>query len=158
MTDEALPDQPLPYRKLLVPSDGSEISSRAVAQAVALAAALGARVRFLHVQNNYPISLVGVGELVEASTIEALVEAAGQRAEAILQEAMATAAAAGVEAEQVVLMNPLPHKAILEEAGAAGCDLIVMGSHGRRGLEGLLIGSETQRVLLGSSCPVLVVR
>jgi nucleotide-binding universal stress UspA family protein len=146
------------YRQLLVPTDGSEISGRAVAQAVDLAAALGARVRFLHVQNSYPISLVGVGEMVEASTIEALVEAASKRAEAILQDAMATAAKAGVEAEQVVLMNPLPHRAILEEASAAGCDLIVMGSHGRRGLEGLLIGSETQRVLLASTCPVLVVR
>ena len=146
------------YRLLLVPPDGAEISGRAVEQAVDLAAALGARVRFLHVQNNYPISLVGVGELVEASTIQALVEAAAKQAEAILQDAMATAARAGVEAEQVVLMNPLPHRAILEEASAAGCDLIVMGSHGRRGLEGLLVGSETQRVLLASTCPVLVVR
>ena len=146
------------YQHLLVPTDGSEISGRAVDQAVELAAALGARVRFLHVQNNYPISLVGVGELVEASTIEALVEAAGKRAEEILQQALAAASAAGVPAERTVLMNPLPHKAILEEASAAGCDLIVMGSHGRRGLEGLLLGSETQRVLLGSSTPVLVVR
>jgi nucleotide-binding universal stress UspA family protein len=146
------------FRHLLVPTDGSEISGRAVEQAVGLAAALGARVRFLHVQNNYPVSLVGVGELVEASTIEALVEAASKRAESILQEATAVAAKAGVHAEQVVLMSPMPHRAILEEAGASGCDLIVMGSHGRRGLEGLLIGSETQRVLLGSQCPVLVVR
>ena len=146
------------YQHLLVPTDGSEISGRAVDQAVELAAALGARVRFLHVQNNYPISLVGVGELVEASTIEALVEAAGKRAEEILQQALAAASAAGVPAERTVLMNPLPHTAILEEASAAGCDLIVMGSHGRRGLEGLLLGSETQRVLLGSSTPVLVVR
>ncbi|MEO1002822.1 MAG: universal stress protein [Cyanobacteria bacterium J06638_7] len=146
------------YHHLLVPTDGSEISGRAVQAAVDLAAALAARVRFLHVQNNYPISLVGVGELVEASTIEALVQAAGQRAESILDEAMAVAARANVQAERVALMNPLPHRAILEEAGASGCDLIVMGSHGRRGLEGLLIGSETQRVLLGGSCPVLVVR
>ena len=143
---------------LLVPTDGSEISARAVQQAVDLAAALKARVRFLHVQNNYPISLVGVGELVEASTIEALVEAAGKRGEAILQEAVSVAETAGVQSERAVLMNPLPHKAILEEAGACGADLIVMGSHGRRGLEGLLLGSETQRVLLGSSAPVLVVR
>ena len=143
---------------LLVPTDGSEISSRAVQQAVDLAAALKARVRFLHVQNNYPISLVGVGELVEASTIEALVEAAGKRGEAILQEAVSVAETAGVQAERAALMNPLPHKAILEEASACGADLIVMGSHGRRGLEGLLLGSETQRVLLGSSTPVLVVR
>lgn len=146
------------FQLLLVPTDGSEISTRAVHQAVDLAATLQARVRFLHVQDSYPISLVGVGEMVEASTIEALVEAAGKQGEAILQEAMAVAETAGVQAERAVLMNPLPHRAILEEASACAADLIVMGSHGRRGLEGLLLGSETQRVLLGSSTPVLVVR
>jgi nucleotide-binding universal stress UspA family protein len=146
------------YRHLLVPTDGSEISERAVDQAVSLAGALGARLRILHVQVSFPISLVGVGELVEPSTVDALMAATQQRAEAILHQAMARAAAAGVEAEQSLLVNPQPHQAILEEARAHGCDLIVMASHGRRGLEGLLIGSETQRVLSQSSCPVLVVR
>lgn len=146
------------YRHLLVPTDGSEISDRAVEQAVTLAAALGARLRVLHVQVSFPISLVGVGELVEPSTVDALMAAAQQRAETILGEAMARAAAAGVQAEQSLLVNPQPHQAILEEARSHGCDLIVMASHGRRGLEGLLIGSETQRVLTQSSCPVLVVR
>jgi nucleotide-binding universal stress UspA family protein len=146
------------YRHILVPTDGSEISERAVEQAVSLAAALGARLRLLHVQVSFPISLVGVGELVEPSTVDALLAASQQRAETILGEAMARAAAAGVEAEQSLLVNPQPHQAILEEARTHGCDLIVMASHGRRGLEGLLIGSETQRVLTQSSCPVLVVR
>ena len=146
------------YHHLLVPTDGSELSDRAVDQAVALAAALGARLRVLHVQVSFPISLVGVGELVEPSTVDALMAATQQRAETILGEAMARAAAAGVEAEQSLLVNPQPHQAILEEARTHGCDLIVMASHGRRGLEGLLIGSETQRVLTQSSCPVLVVR
>ena len=146
------------YRHLLVPTDGSEISDRAVEQAVTLAAALGARLRVLHVQVSFPISLVGVGELVEPRTGDALMAATPQRAETILGEAMARAAAAGVEAEQSLLVNPQPHQAILEEARTHGCDLIVMASHGRRGLEGLLIGSETQRVLTQSSCPVLVVR
>ena len=146
------------YRHILVPTDGSEISERAVEQAVSLAAALGARLRVLHVQVSFPISLVGVGELVEPSTVDALMAATQQRAETILGEAMARAAAAGVEAEQSLLVNPQPHQAILEEARTHGCDLIVMASHGRRGLEGLLIGSETQRVLTQSNCPVLVVR
>jgi nucleotide-binding universal stress UspA family protein len=146
------------YRHILVPTDGSEISERAVEQAVSLAAALGARLRVLHVQVSFPISLVGVGELVEPSTVDALMAATQQRAETILGEAMARAAAAGVEAEQSLLVNPQPHQAILEEARTHGCDLIVMASHGRRGLEGLLIGSETQRVLTQSSCPMLVVR
>ncbi len=146
------------YRHILVPTDGSEISERAVEQAVSLAAALGARLLLLHVQVSFPISLVGVGELVEPSTVDALMAATQQRSETILGEAMARAAAAGVEAEQSLLVNPQPHQAILEEARTHGCDLIVMASHGRRGLEGLLIGSETQRVLTQSSCPVLVVR
>jgi nucleotide-binding universal stress UspA family protein len=63
-----------------------------------------------------------------------------------------------VVADQSLLVNPQPHLAILEEAQSHDCDLIVMASHGRRGLEGLLIGSETQRVLTQSRCPVLVVR
>lgn len=146
------------YRRLLVPTDGSELSDRAVEQAVGLAGALGAEVRFLHVQISFPISLVGVGELVEPSTIDALVTAARQRAETILGAAMAVADQAGVKAESSVQTNPMPHRVIVEEAQQQGCDLIVMASHGRQGLEGLLIGSETQRVLTHSPCPVLVVR
>jgi len=148
----------MPYHHLLVPTDGSERSDRAVGQAAALAAALGARLRILHVQSSFPISLVGVGELVEPSTIDALVAATRQRAEAILQAAEATARQAGVTVESSLRSDPQPHQAILTEAREMGCDLIVMASHGRRGLEGLLIGSETQRVLTQSSCPVLVVR
>jgi nucleotide-binding universal stress UspA family protein len=146
------------YRHLLVPTDGSELSDRAVDHAVDLAAALGARLRVLHVQVSFPISLVGVGELVEPSTVDALVAATQQRSETILRAAMAKADQAGVVADQSLLVNPQPHLAILEDAQSHECDLIVMASHGRRGLEGLLIGSETQRVLTQSKCPVLVVR
>ena len=146
------------YRHLLVPSDGSELSERAVAQAADLAAALGARLRVLHVLSSFPISLVGVGELVEASTVQALVEAGRHQAESILQRAQALAEASGVSAEGCIRQGSQPHQEILAEAEAQGCDLIVMASHGRQGLEGLLIGSETQRVLLHSRIPVLVVR
>jgi nucleotide-binding universal stress UspA family protein len=146
------------YRHLLVPTDGTELSDRAIDQAVELAAALDARLRILHVQVSFPISLVGVGELVEPSTVDALVAASQQRAETILTAAMAKAKQAGVMAERSLQVNPQPHQAILQEAQAHDCDLIVMASHGRRGLEGLLIGSETQRVLTQGSYPVLVVR
>jgi nucleotide-binding universal stress UspA family protein len=146
------------YHHLLVPIDGSELSDRAVDQAVNLALALGAQLRFLHVQVSFPISLVGVGELVEPSTVDALLAATRQRGEAILAAAMARANQAGVKAADSLQVNPQPHQAILEEAERHDCDLIVMASHGRRGLEGLLIGSETQRVLTQSRCPVLVVR
>lgn len=146
------------YRHLLVPTDGSELSSRAVAQAAALAAAVGADLHVLHVLSSFPISLVGVGELVEASTVEALVAASRHQAETILEQAVAVAAAAGVSATAGSRQGSQPHREILAEAEARGCDLIVMASHGRQGLEGLLIGSETQRVLIHSRIPVLVVR
>lgn len=146
------------YRHLLVPTDGSELSSQAVEQAVALAAAVGADLRILHVLSSFPISLVGVGELVEASTVEALVAASRHQAEAILQQALAVAQAAGISATAGTRQGSQPHQEILAEAETRGCDLIVMASHGRQGLEGLLIGSETQRVLTHSRIPVLVVR
>ena len=146
------------YHHLLVPTDGSELSAKAVQQAVELARALGARLTVFHVQSNFPISLVGVGELVDPNTVEALVQAARQGAKRVLAEAAAVAEAAGVPCEQETVVHALPHVAIVDAAERLGTDLIVMASHGRRGVEGVLLGSETQRVLTHSRCPVLVVR
>ena len=146
------------FHHLLVPTDGSELSSQAVAEAVELAGAIGARLTLFHVQTNFPISLVGVGELVDPHTVDTLVRAARARAEQILAEAGAVAEAAAVPWGRETVVHALPHAAILEAAGRLGADLIVMASHGRRGLEGVLLCSETQRVLCQSPCPVLVVR
>ncbi|MFY7696510.1 MAG: universal stress protein, partial [Cyanobium sp.] len=76
----------------------------------------------------------------------------------ILQEGQAAGQAAGVALRTEVVKQDLPYRAIVEAAKRHGCDLIVMASHGRKGLSGLLIGSETQRVLLHAPIPVLVVR
>lgn len=148
----------MPYRHLLVPTDGSELSDKAVQQAVELSQSLGARLTFFHVQINFPISLVGVGELVDPHTVDALVRAARDNTQQILREATAVATAAGVACDQDTVVNALPYAAIVDAADRHGADLIVMASHGRRGLEGVLVGSETHRVLTHSSCPVLVVR
>lgn len=148
----------MPYRHLLVPTDGSELSTKAVQQAVALSQSLGAQLTVFHVQTNFPISLVGVGELVDPHTVDALVTAARDNAQQILGEAVAVAEAAGVACNQDTVVHALPYAAIVEAAGRHGADLIVMASHGRRGLEGVLLGSETHRVLTHSPCPVLVVR
>ena len=148
----------MPYSHLLVPTDGSELSDKSVQQAVALAHSLGARITFFHAQSNFPISLVGVGELVDPNTVTALVQAARHGAEQILAAAAAAAQAAGVVSDQDTVVSSMPYAAIVEAAGRHGADLIVMASHGRRGLEGVLLGSETHRVLTHSSCPVLVVR
>jgi nucleotide-binding universal stress UspA family protein len=146
------------YHHLLVPTDGSELSEKAVQQAVSLGHSLGASITFFHVQSSFPISLVGVGELVDPNTVSALVQAARDGAEQILAAAVATAKAAGVVSDQDTVVHSMPYAAIVEAAGRHGADLIVMASHGRRGLEGVLLGSETHKVLTHSSCPVLVVR
>jgi len=102
--------------------------------------------------------VVGLGEMLDAATMEALMTANHKDAERILEDALAEAREAGVSAASDKVMSDLPHQAIVEAAARLGCDLILMASHGRRGLVGLLIGSETQRVLVQAPCPVLVVR
>ena len=148
----------MPYSHLLVPSDGSELSRRAIEQAVQLAARLGARITFLHVLANIPIPLGGLGEALDPRTLEALIAAGRSESERILAEAAAAADQAGVACDCERLSGDLPHRGIVATAERLGCDLIVMASHGRRGLSGLLIGSETQRVLAAAPCPVLVHR
>ncbi len=148
----------MPYHHLLVPTDGSELSDQAVRQAAALARALGARLTLLHVQTAFPMSLVGVGELVDPATVDALMAAARDHSQLVLAAAQALAQAAGVEAHTLCEEHPLPHQAIVATATRLGCDLVVMASHGRRGLQGALLGSETQRVLSQGQVPVLVVR
>lgn len=145
------------YRHLLVPTDGSELSARAMGQALDLARALGARLTVFHVQTAFPISLVGVGELVDPATVEALIEAARAHSRQVLDASLALARAADVPAEGLCEEHPLPHQAIVAACERLGCDLVVMASHGRRGLQGALLGSETQRVLNQSPVPVLVV-
>jgi nucleotide-binding universal stress UspA family protein len=148
----------MPYSHLLVPTDGSDLSLAAVRHAVGLASALGSRITFLHAQASVPVQVVGLGEMLDAATMEALMSASHKDVERILEEALEVAREAGVSADAERVLSDLPHQAIVEAANRLGCDLILMASHGRRGLVGLLIGSETQRVLIQSSCPVLVYR
>lgn len=148
----------MPYSHLLVPSDGSDLSRAAIQQAVALARQLGARITFLHVLAHVPVPLGGLGEALDPRTMEALIAVNRQESERILAEAASLAEAGGVEAACERVSGDLPHRGIVATAERLGCDLIVMASHGRRGLSGLLIGSETQRVLNQAPCPVLVHR
>jgi nucleotide-binding universal stress UspA family protein len=148
----------MPYQHLLVPSDGTRLSDQALAQAIALAKALGATLTLLHVQPPLPVSLIGMGDMLDPATVESLSRAAESESQRILEEARATAAREGLRIQTEVLKQDLPHRAIVEAAKRHGCDLIVMASHGRKGLTSLLLGSETQRVLLHASVPVLVVR
>jgi nucleotide-binding universal stress UspA family protein len=146
------------YTHLLVPSDGSELSTKAVHEAVRLARSTGARITVLHAQPKLPLPLVGMGEMLDTATLEALIAATRRDSDRLLEEASRIVSAAGITVSCERVQSDLPHRVILEAAGRLGCDLIVMGCHGRRGLPGLLLGSETQRVLLQAPCPVLVVR
>lgn len=146
------------YSHLLVPSDGSERSARAVREAVRLAAALGSRITVLTVERQPRMPVPGMGEPLDGATLAALAEAARQQSSRVLADALAIAAAAGVPAAGESTGGESPHRAILEAAERLQCDLIVMASHGRRGLQGMVLGSQTQRVLTQAPVPVLVLR
>ena len=148
-------------RHLLVPIDGSDLSDAAVSAALALAQQSGARVSFFHVQPSYygrpDVAIYGEGLVLDPALSEQFSQANARFAATILDQALDQARAAGVEASSDTCVSPLVHEAILEAADRLGCDLIAMASHGRRGLAGLLIGSETQRVLTHAKLPVLVI-
>ncbi|MFN7678776.1 MAG: universal stress protein [Cyanobacteriota bacterium] len=148
----------MPYQHLLVPSDGSQLSAKALQQAIALAKALGATLTVLNVQPPLPVPLIGMGDMLDPATVASLSATAAQESERIVREAKDQAAREGLVVGGEVVKQELTYRAIVDAANRLGCDLIVMASHGRKGLTGLLLGSETQRVLLHASVPVLVVR
>ena len=146
------------YTHILLPTDGSPASARAVAEGIALAQAVRARVTGFHAAPPATPFMFGK-TLAKAymSTEEraAAIERATLRYLAAIAQA---AAAAGVPCETAQVTSDFPAEAILEAARKRKCDLIVMASHGRHGLAGVLLGSETQKVLTHAKIPVLVHR
>jgi nucleotide-binding universal stress UspA family protein len=144
------------YKHLLVPTDGSELSNRAIEYAAALAKAVNARLTVLTVTTPY------AGFVVEPELIMARIEdykkGAAKLAMQYLDVAKDIAAAAQVPCEVVHVEHAQPYQAIIDAAKDRGCDLIVMASHGRRGVAAIVLGSETAKVLTHSTIPVLVVR
>ena len=146
------------YQRILVPTDGSPLSMKAVRGAVELAASLGAELVALNVVPRYPTSYFEGGLTVdnaEMARVEALWSEQGQGRAA---EAVAMAEAAGVKAKAVTARSDLVAEAILAAVRKHRCDLVVMASHGRKGIKRLLLGSETQHVLTHGTVPVLVLR
>jgi len=146
------------YKHILLPTDGSPLSARAAAEGIRLAKALGARVTALHViPPPTPIAIgrtrgVGYATLEER---EALDQREAAKALGLVEKA---AGAAGVPCKLEALKGDYPAEAILATAKKRRCDLILMASHGRRGLQALLLGSETQKVLAHATVPVIVHR
>ena len=143
------------FQHVLLPADGSDNARRAIDKALGLARAFQSRVTAIYVIDPYVLS--GVGADFAYGQAEYL-SAAAAEARAALQQATDAFAAAGVPLETAVVEAHSVAKAILARAAEVGADLIVMGSHGKRGLERLVLGSVTSQVLAHAHLPVLVVR
>lgn len=146
------------YKRILVPTDGSALSRKAARSAVELAATIGAEVLALHVVPRYPLSMLegAMGVLPrDAAQIE---KRWAERGQAMADEVGRAAEKLGVKARGMTVRSNLVAEAILGAARKHKCDLVVMASHGRKGLKRLLLGSETQHVLTHGAIPVLVLR
>lgn len=144
------------FKHILVPTDGSEISSKVVKAAIAFAKETGAAVTGLHVCPEFHVLTYQVEMLDE--TREKFSKDSAQRAITYLAEIESAAKDAGVTCDTLTLVSDSPHEMIVRTAQQKKCDLIIMASHGRKGISGILLGSETHKVLTHSAIPVLVFR
>ena len=144
------------YRHILIPTDGSELSQQAVASGVAMAKAIGAKVTVVTVSMPFHIFAVEPGLVTD--TREEYERHAAASAAKYLQAGKQAASAAGVGCDTAHVEHPHPYQAIIDTARQKACDLVVMASHGRRGISAVVLGSETLKVLTHSATPVLVVR
>ena len=146
------------FRNILLPTDGSRLSDEAARRAVAFAKEGGARITALYVKSEYPLFYSGEGIVVDSTPPGRFAELIDEEAREILDGVDLLCSEAGVECETVAHSHGAIYEAIIDVATQKGCDLIFMASHGRRGVDALLLGSETTKVLTHSKIPVLVFR
>ena len=144
------------YKHILIPTDGSALSAKAIEQAISLAKSVGARVTGLTV--SIPFHVFALDPLMVSDTAEQYKKDCEDRAEKFLDAITVAAKAAGVQCEVAHVTADHPYEGIIDTATLKGCDLISMASHGRKGVAGLVLGSETHKVLIHSKIPVLVSR
>lgn len=144
------------FKHILLPTDGSELSEIVIQKSIQFAKDINATVTGLHVSPQYR-ALTYHAEMLE-ETRERFAEASKANAAHFLAVIEKAANEAGVVCDTVYVVNDHPYEAIIKAAEQKGCDLIMMASHGRRGMQSLLIGSETQKVLTHTRIPVLVYR
>lgn len=144
------------YKHVLVPTDGSVLSEGAITQGVALAKSINARLTAITVSP--PFHVVSVGVEMVTDTPDQYRKDCEARAERYLGVAKKVATGAGVRYEGIHVVDDHPYQAIIRTAQEKGCDLIFMASHGRKGVAGLVLGSETHKVLVHTKIPVLVCR
>jgi nucleotide-binding universal stress UspA family protein len=147
------------YKRILLPTDGSKLSAKAIKQGLQFAKSLGAKVTAINITSEYR-TLMDEGFVAPSATTfkKRFEEESTKRSKTLLEDVKTDAQAAGVECNCVSVISNVPYDAIIKHAKKAKCDLIMMASHGRKGLSSILLGSETAKVLTHSSIPVLVVR
>ena len=145
------------FKHILIPTDGSKLSEAAVRAGIELAGEKAAKLTVLYVMPDYSAMMYSSEGMVGYNPAE-LRKDAEKTADKVLQAVQEMAKAEGVECKTARTMNFSVHQAIIQQAKDSDCDLICMASHGRKGIAGILLGSETQRVLVNSSIPVLVHR
>jgi nucleotide-binding universal stress UspA family protein len=143
------------YKRILVPTDGSDITDKAVQTAVDLGKLTGAEIFIIGVKEPFPYSAISEMQPVPP---QEFFDAQERIASKHVKSAQGVAKAAGLTNQGHTVEALHPWEAIIDHAKSKQCDLIVMASHGRRGVSALLLGSETQKVLTHSDLPVLVVR
>ena len=146
------------FKKLLVPTDGSDLSNSTVLRAVSFAKEAGASIVALYAKSEFTPLGFAEGMLVDPAAPERFNEIVEEEAAKVLQFVSISCAEMGVPCELVSVENDSPYKAIISTAESKGCDLIFMSSHGRGGIGALILGSETNKVLTHTNIPVLVYR
>jgi len=146
------------YQKILIATDGSTLSKKAVTSGLELAALTGASIIALKVVPRYPVSYFEGGIALSVNNIAGVEKQWADAAMAVVKKVQAAAEAEGIKAKAVTVSSDFTAEAIVIAAKKYKCDLIVMASHGRRGMKRLLMGSETMHVLTHSHIPVLVLR
>jgi nucleotide-binding universal stress UspA family protein len=146
------------YKHLLLATDGSKLSAKAVTHAIALAQILDAKLTTFYASPDYPMPMYAEGMAYDRIPRKDYEAAVRKEAAQILDAVATKAMAGGVKCSGVHVIGGAPWEGILATARKAKCDAIVMASHGRRGISGLLLGSEAHKVLTHSKMPVLIVR
>lgn len=146
------------YKNILVATDGTRLSGKAVTHAVALAKSLGAKLTAFYASPDYPLPAYAEERIIHPMSPREYAAICKVEADKILGAIEAKAKSARIAFTAARAVNSTPWRAILAAARKHRCDAIVMASHGRSGVSAMLLGSETQKVLTHSKIPVLVVR
>ena len=143
------------FKRILVPTDGSDITAKAIETSIALAKSVGAQLYTISVKEPFPYSAISE---MQPTPPQEFFDAQERIAAKRVQHVVELATAAGLVCQGHTVEALHPWEAIIDHAKRMECDLLVMASHGRRGVSALLLGSETQKVLTHSKVPVLIVR